>query len=106
MGVSEPKKTLTKEQIIEILRRNARLFKNEPEFIAYIVDLAMYLLENFLNRCRKKALPRPRSKPRPRKSKTFTGCSSVSRPDRHRRASAPCAVVPSKASASAPIAMR
>jgi len=57
MGVSEPKKRLTKEQIIEILRRNARLFKNEPEFIAYIVDLAMYLLENFLDQEPKEGAP-------------------------------------------------
>jgi rubrerythrin len=48
MAVTTPKKTLNKEEIIEILRRNARLFKDEPEFINYIVDLAIYLLENFV----------------------------------------------------------
>jgi len=48
MVVSQPKKRLSKEEIIEILRRNAQLFKNEPEFVTYIVDLAMYLIENFL----------------------------------------------------------
>jgi hypothetical protein len=39
---------MTKEEVIEILRRNARLFKNEPEFITYIVELAMYLIESML----------------------------------------------------------
>ena len=48
MAVSEPKKKMTKDEIIDILRRNARLFKDEADFVAYIVDLAMYLLENCL----------------------------------------------------------
>lgn len=50
MAVSEPRKKLSKEEIIEILRRNARLFKDEPEFVNYIVDLAMYLIENHLEK--------------------------------------------------------
>jgi len=50
MVVSEPRKTLTKDQIIEILRRNARLFKDEPEFVTYIVDLAMFLIESHLEK--------------------------------------------------------
>jgi hypothetical protein len=49
MTVSQPKKRLSKDEVIEILRRNAKLFKNEPEFVTYIVDLAMYLIENFLD---------------------------------------------------------
>jgi rubrerythrin len=48
MTVSEPKKRMNKDQIIEVLRRNARLFKDEPEFVTYIVDLAIYLIENYL----------------------------------------------------------
>jgi len=50
MAVSQPKKKLTKEEIIDILRRNAKLFRNEPEFITYIVDLALYLIEDMLDR--------------------------------------------------------
>ncbi len=50
MAVSQPKKTLSKDEVIEILRANARLFKDEPEFITYIVDLAIYLLEHCLER--------------------------------------------------------
>lgn len=48
MAVSRPKKAMSKEEIIEILRRNARLFKDEDDFVVYIVDLAMYLIENCL----------------------------------------------------------
>ncbi len=50
MAVSQPKKTLSKDEVIEILRANARLFKDEPEFVTYIVDLAIYLLEHCLER--------------------------------------------------------
>ncbi len=49
MAVTQPKKTLSKDEIIDILRRNARLFKDEPDFVNYIVDLAMYLLEEMLD---------------------------------------------------------
>ena len=49
MTVMRPKEKLSKEEIIEILRRNAQLFKDEPEFVKYIVDLAMYLIENYLD---------------------------------------------------------
>lgn len=48
MAVSEPKKKMEKVEVIEVLRRNARLFKDEPDFVTYIVDLAMYLIENYL----------------------------------------------------------
>ena len=40
------KKKLSKDEIIDILKRNVDLYKNEPDFVNYIVDLAMYLLEN------------------------------------------------------------
>lgn len=40
------KESLTREEILDILRRNVKLYKNEPEFVNYIVDLALYLLEN------------------------------------------------------------
>jgi hypothetical protein len=48
MAVSQPKKKMDKGEIIEVLRRNAKMFKDEPEFVTYIVDLAMYLIENYL----------------------------------------------------------
>jgi len=50
MTVSRPKKTFTKEEIIDILKRNARLFKDEPEFVTYIVELALYLIEHHLEK--------------------------------------------------------
>jgi len=36
---------MTKEQIIEVLKTNVELYKNEPEFVEYIVNLAVYLIE-------------------------------------------------------------
>ncbi len=45
MAFQEAKKKFTKEEIIEILKKNVALYRSEPEFINYIVDLAMYLLE-------------------------------------------------------------
>ena len=38
-------KKMNKEQIIEILKTNVGLYKDEPEFVEYIVNLAMYLIE-------------------------------------------------------------
>ena len=45
MSFKSAKKKLTREEIVEILKRNAELYKNEPDFINYIIDLAMFLLE-------------------------------------------------------------
>jgi len=39
------KKYFTREEIIEILQKNVDLYKNEPNFASYVVDLAMYLVE-------------------------------------------------------------
>ena len=39
------KKAFSKEEISEILRRNVALYKDEPSFANYIVDLALYLIE-------------------------------------------------------------
>ena len=39
------KKHFTREEIIEILNKNVALYKDEPNFASYIVDLAMYLVE-------------------------------------------------------------
>ncbi len=46
MGSHPAKESLTRTEILDILRRNVALYKNEPEFVNYIVDLALYLLEN------------------------------------------------------------
>ena len=45
MSFKSAKKKLTREEIVEILKRNAELYKNEPDFVNYIIDLAMFLLE-------------------------------------------------------------
>lgn len=42
------KQKFTKEEIIDILKRNVNLFRDEEEFVQYIVDLAMYLVEHRL----------------------------------------------------------
>jgi hypothetical protein len=45
MGYRLAKMKLTRDEIVDILKRNVELYKNEPEFIGYIVDLALYLVE-------------------------------------------------------------
>lgn len=45
MPFFEAKKNFNKEEIIDILKKNVALYKSEPEFINYIVELAMYLIE-------------------------------------------------------------
>jgi hypothetical protein len=47
MPVQKSRRRLTREEITEILRTNADLFKAEPEFADYIVDLAIYLLDAY-----------------------------------------------------------
>ena len=39
------KKNFTREEIIEILKKNVDLYKGDPNFTSYIVDLALYLVE-------------------------------------------------------------
>ncbi len=46
MTYKKGKQQFTKEEIIEILRRNVNLFKDEDEFVDYIVELALYLVEH------------------------------------------------------------
>ncbi len=48
MTFKRGKQKFTKEEIIDILKRNVSLFRDEDEFIQYIVDLAMYLVEHRL----------------------------------------------------------
>lgn len=45
MAFHEAKKSFSKDEIIDILKKNVALYRNEPEFVNYIVELAMYLLE-------------------------------------------------------------
>jgi rubrerythrin len=48
MTFKRGKQKFTKEEIIDILKRNVSLFRDEDEFVEYIVNLAMYLVEHRL----------------------------------------------------------
>jgi rubrerythrin len=48
MAFKKGKQKFSKEEIIDILKRNVSLFKDEDEFVQYIVDLATYLVEHRL----------------------------------------------------------
>lgn len=37
---------LSKREIVEILERNFELYKNESDFIAYVVELAIHLIQH------------------------------------------------------------
>ncbi len=45
MAVKAAKEGFSKQEIIDILKQNVTLFKNEPEFVEYIVNLALYLID-------------------------------------------------------------
>lgn len=45
MAIRSARETFSKDDVIEILRRNVTLYKNEPEFVEYIVNLALYLID-------------------------------------------------------------
>lgn len=45
MSIQKSREMLSREEIVEILKTNADLFKREPQFADYIVDLALYLIE-------------------------------------------------------------
>ena len=45
MAYQSAKKSFSREEIVEILSKNVELYKNEPNFTSYIVDLALYLVE-------------------------------------------------------------
>ncbi|MCX7014198.1 MAG: hypothetical protein NTW86_16880 [Candidatus Sumerlaeota bacterium] len=36
---------LSKQEIVEILKRNFELYRNEPNFIEYLIQLAFYLIQ-------------------------------------------------------------
>lgn len=42
---NEPQEKMDREEILDILKRNVILYKNDPDFVNYFVDLALYLLE-------------------------------------------------------------
>jgi len=50
MAIHSAKESFSREEVLEILRRNVALYKNEPEFVNYIVDLALYLLDSVAQR--------------------------------------------------------
>jgi len=43
---SKSRRKLNKTQIIEILERNAAIYRDEENFVHYLVELAVYLMEN------------------------------------------------------------
>lgn len=45
MAVKVARESFTKEEIIDILKRNVTLYKGERDFVDYIVNLAMFLIE-------------------------------------------------------------
>ena len=46
MTFKKGKQKFEKDEIIDILKRNVTLFKDEEDFVQYIVDLALYLVEH------------------------------------------------------------
>lgn len=48
MVFKKGKQKFTQQEIIDILKRNVNLFRDEEEFVQYIVDLALYLVEHRL----------------------------------------------------------
>ena len=40
-----PRRKLNRTQIIDILERNVALYKDEPVFVRYLIELAVYLME-------------------------------------------------------------
>lgn len=45
MGIKTAKNTFSKIDVIDILKQNVVLYKDEPEFVEYIVNLALYLID-------------------------------------------------------------
>lgn len=45
MPIQSAKEDFSKDEVLEILRRNVALYKDEQEFIEYIVELATYLID-------------------------------------------------------------
>jgi hypothetical protein len=41
----QPRRKLNRSQIIDILERNVALYREEPQFVHYLVELAVYLME-------------------------------------------------------------
>ena len=39
------KSSFTRDEIVDILKKNIDLYKNDPNFTNYLVDLALYLIE-------------------------------------------------------------
>ncbi len=47
MAIKAARDSFRKDDIIEILKRNVALYKDEKEFVDYIVNLAMYLMDQY-----------------------------------------------------------
>lgn len=46
MGYKSARENFSKEDILDILKRNVSLYKDEKEFVDYIVNLAMFLIDS------------------------------------------------------------
>lgn len=46
MTIKKSQEHLSKDEMIEILKRNVNLFRDEEEFVEYIVNLTLYLVES------------------------------------------------------------
>ena len=45
MAYQSAKKSFARDEIVEILQKNVELYKGDPNFTSYIVDLTLYLVE-------------------------------------------------------------
>jgi hypothetical protein len=63
MVMKKARQNFSKEEIIEILKRNVNMFRDEEEFVQYIFDLAMYLVEHRLRTMGGNDVPQPEALP-------------------------------------------
>lgn len=50
MTVQKSRETLNRDEIVDIVRANTELFREEGEFANFITDLVIYLVENHYDR--------------------------------------------------------
>jgi len=57
MNVPRGKQKYTRDELIDILKRNAHVFKDDEAFTQYIIDLATFLVEYRLHVARETSAP-------------------------------------------------
>jgi hypothetical protein len=79
MGYRLAKDRLTRDEIVDILKRNVEIYRNEPQFLGYIVDLALYLVEYKFDRetPAKEEVEEPSPYTRPTVYKVFSHYSAI-----------------------------